>query len=69
MAKRRKQKRMSNVDRDQVARNPVARFAHQFNRCKVYRDKSKYDRKAHKKSFEPFVMGILEISITKGLLA
>jgi hypothetical protein len=36
--------------------NPVAKFAHQFNKSTVFKDKTKYQRKAkHKESF-PIVL-------------
>ena len=32
--------------------NPVAKFAYQFNKSKIFKDKTKYQRKAkHKESF------------------
>ena len=35
-------------------KNPVAKFAHQFNKAQVFADKRKYQRKAKHKGLEPF---------------
>lgn len=37
--------------------NPVAKFAHLFNKAKVYKDKTKYSRHGKHKGSEPFPMG------------
>ncbi len=37
-------------------KNPVAKFAFQFNKAQVYRDKSKYQRNVKHKGKEPFPM-------------
>ncbi|MDD1620642.1 MAG: hypothetical protein LUQ11_04105 [Methylococcaceae bacterium] len=39
---------------DLPIKNPVAKFAHQFNKAQVYADKSKYRRKAKHSGLEPF---------------
>jgi hypothetical protein len=39
-----KRKNMNKVE-DVPLQNPVAKFAHQFNKAKVFSDKSKYTRK------------------------
>jgi hypothetical protein len=44
---------------DAVApKNPVAKFAHQFNRAVVYSDKRKYNRKAKQDGLEPFSIAL-----------
>lgn len=42
------------VDTRLVVKNPVAKYAHQFNKAQVFNDKSKYQRKAKHKGLEPF---------------
>ncbi|WP_036300581.1 DUF7230 family protein [Methylomarinum vadi] len=39
-----------------VPNNPVAKFARQFNKAAIFKDKSKYNRKAKHKGQEPFPM-------------
>lgn len=39
-----------------LIKNPVAKFAHQFNKAHVFKDKTKYQRKAKHKGKEPFPM-------------
>ncbi len=34
--------------------NPVAKFAHRFNKAQVFTDKRQYQRKAKHKGLEPF---------------
>ena len=46
-------------------KNPVAKFAFQFNKALVFRDKSKYQRKVKHKGKEPFPM-VIFTSIGKG---
>jgi len=46
-------------------KNPVAKFAFQFNKAQVFKDKSKYQRKAKHKGKEPFPMMLAGI-IGKG---
>jgi hypothetical protein len=36
--------------------NPVAKFAHQFNKALVYADKRKYQRKVKHSGLEPFLV-------------
>lgn len=40
-------------------KNPVAKFACQFNKAQVYKDKTKYQRTAKHKGQEPFPMQLL----------
>ncbi len=42
-------------------KNPVAKFAHQFNRAQVFKDKTKYQRTAKHKGKEPFPMMLLAL--------
>ena len=49
-------------------KNPVAKFAHQFNKAQVYADKRKYQRKAKHKGQEPFSIHSHEM-IEKGFNA
>ncbi|MGR8931582.1 MAG: DUF7230 family protein [Gammaproteobacteria bacterium] len=35
-------------------KNPVAKFAHQFNKAQFFTDKRKYQRKTKHKGLEPF---------------
>ncbi len=39
-----------------LIKNPVAKFAHQFNKAQVFKDKTKYQRNAKHKGKEPFPM-------------
>ena len=39
---------------DVPIKNPVAKFAHQFNKTQVFADKRKYQRKVKHKGQEPF---------------
>ncbi|MDD4913817.1 MAG: hypothetical protein PHW13_02105 [Methylococcales bacterium] len=41
-----------------LPKNPVAKFAHQFNKAVVHADKRQYRRKAKHGSFEPFSIAI-----------
>ncbi|GFO72148.1 hypothetical protein BJAS_P2135 [Bathymodiolus japonicus methanotrophic gill symbiont] len=52
MKKRKKQQKNSAPE----ARNLVAKYAHSFNKAIIFKDKSKYQRKAKHKSFDPFFM-------------
>jgi len=47
-------------------KNPVAKFAHQFNKAQVFADKRHYQRKAKHKGVEPFAIVSGE-TIAKGL--
>ena len=40
-----KRKKMNKIE-DAPQQNPVAKFAHQFNKAKVFADKTEYRRKA-----------------------
>ena len=60
MKKRRKTIKLVSVP----LHNLVAKHAHQFNRAAVFKDKSKYNRKAKHKSSEPF--SIINLMIEKG---
>ncbi len=48
-------------------KNPVAKFAYQFNRAKFFKDKTKYQRKAKHK--EPFPIVVFIIGNGSFLLA
>lgn len=50
---------------DLPLKNPVAKFAHQFNKAQVFKDKSHYQRKAKHAGQEPFSIVSLE-TIEKG---
>jgi hypothetical protein len=60
----RKQNQAKGLDNKPV-KNPVAKFAHQFNKSLVYADKRKYQRKAKHSGLEPFSI-VLEQAIEKG---
>jgi hypothetical protein len=42
-----------------VIKNPVAKYAHQFNKAKVFKDKTQYQRHGKHKGREPFIMSLL----------
>lgn len=50
-----------------VIKNPVAKYAGQFNKAQVFKDKTKYQRGAKHKGREPFIMS-LKKGIAKGCL-
>ena len=50
-----------------VIQNFVAKYARQFNKSAVFKDKTKYQRKAKHKAKEPFIVS-LKKGITKGFL-
>jgi hypothetical protein len=50
-----------------VIKNPVAKYAHEFNKAQVFKDKTKYQRGAKHKGREPFIMSLAK-GITKGYL-
>ncbi|MDX8128679.1 DUF7230 family protein [Methylomonas sp. BW4-1] len=50
---------------DKPNKNPVAKFAHQFNKAQVFADKTRYRRKAKHAGLEPFVI-VANSAITKG---
>ena len=52
MKKRKKTKGLEEIPN----RNPVAKFAHNFNKAQTFKDKSKYCRKAKYKNMEPLPM-------------
>ncbi|WP_428356938.1 DUF7230 family protein [Methyloprofundus sp.] len=49
--KKRKKQQKNNVS---AAHNLVAKHAHYFNKAIIFKDKSKYQRKAKHKSLDPF---------------
>jgi|JFJP01.1.fsa_nt_gi hypothetical protein len=53
---------------EQVVKNPVAKYAHQFNKAQVFSDKSKYRRNAKHKGEEPFRRSFDKDSV-KGLFS
>jgi len=48
--------------------NPVAKFAHQFNKAVIFADKRKYQRKSKHNGLEPFSITLLKV-IEKGFNA
>jgi len=50
MKKSKKQQKKGIVE----TKNLVAKHAHYFNKALIFKDKSKYQRKAKHKSFDPF---------------
>lgn len=48
-------------------KNPVAKYAGQFNKAQVFKDKTQYQRGAKHKGREPFIMS-LDKGIVKGCL-
>lgn len=50
---------------DKPIKNPVAKFAHQFNKAQIFADKTQYRRKAKHQGQEPFAI-VAESAITKG---
>ena len=63
----RKQNKAKGLD-DLALKNPVAKFAHRYNKAQVFADKRKYQRKAKHSGLEPFAIVSME-SIAKGLAA
>jgi len=52
--------RKKRMDKTLPLKNPVAKFAYQFNKAKVFKDKTKYQRKAkHKESFPIIVFTVI----------
>ncbi|WP_305909846.1 DUF7230 family protein [Methylomarinum roseum] len=49
-----KKRKKSNGLQIAEQRNPVAKYAHRFNKARVFKDKSKYQRQAKHKGREPF---------------
>lgn len=52
---------------ERVIKNPVAKYAHQFNKAQVFEDKTKYQRGTKHKGREPFIVSLNE-GITKDCL-
>jgi hypothetical protein len=50
---------------DLPLKNPVAKFAHQFNKAHIFKDKRKYQRKSKHSGLEPFSIVCLK-AIEKG---
>jgi len=48
--------------------NPVAKFAHRFNKTQIFNDKRQYQRKAKHRGQEPFAIFSLE-TMAKGSTA
>lgn len=44
-----------------LSRNPVAKFASQFNKAQFFKDKTKYQRRSKHKDKEPFPMILIFI--------
>ena len=61
MRKQNKAKGLDNLPQN----NPVAKFAHHFNKAQIFADKRKYQRKAKHSGLEPFSIA-LSRSIQKG---
>lgn len=49
-------------------KNPVAKFARQFNKVQVFTDKRKYQRKAKHTGLEPFAIAV-RTAIANGFAA
>ncbi len=64
MRKQNKAKGLDNL----ALKNPVAKFAHHFNKAQVFADKRKYQRKAKHSGLEPFSIVSYEM-IEKGFKA
>jgi hypothetical protein len=65
------EKSMKKQKRDQglpplSVKNPVAKFAHQFNKAQVFADKRRYQRQAKHRGLEPFAI-VFVGTIAKGL--
>ncbi len=54
----RKQNKAKGLDKI-PAQNPVAKFAHLFNKAQVYADKRKYQRKNKHSGLEPFLIAFV----------
>ena len=59
-----KRKKIKELD-VKIIKNPVAKFAFQFNKAQVFKDKTKYQRNAKHKGQEPFPIMLASI-IGKG---
>jgi len=62
MKKRRKKTKLQQIE-PPVIQNFVAKYARQFNKAAVFKDKTKYQRKAKHKAKEPFI-----VSLNKGII-
>ena len=60
MKKHHQRKRLSS---EPVIQNPVAKYAHRFNKSQIFKDKTHYQRHAKHKGKDAFI-----ISLTKGLI-
>ena len=60
-----KRKKIKELGAKQI-KNPVAKFAFQFNKAQVFKDKTKYQRNVKHKGQEPFPIMLINI-IGKGL--
>jgi hypothetical protein len=56
----RKQPKAKGVD-NPPTHNPVAKFAHQFNKAQIFADKRKYQRKAKHSGLEPFSITLSKV--------
>ena len=63
----RKQPKAKGID-NLPTHNPVAKFAHQFNKAQIFADKRKYQRKAKHSGLEPFSITLSKV-IEKGFNA
>ncbi len=54
-----KKRKKSKLLQTPVTQNPVAKFAHQFNKSQRFNDKTKYSRRNKHKGQEPFTMCFL----------
>ena len=59
-----KRKKIKELGVKQI-KNPVAKFAFQFNRAQIFKDKTKYQRNAKHRGKEPFPIMLASI-IGKG---
>mgnify|MGYP000123051951 FL=1 len=50
-----KTKKVKRLETEKI-KNPVAKFAFQFNKAQIFKDKTKYQRSAKHKGQEPFPM-------------
>ena len=54
--------------KEQLPQNPVAKFAHHFNKAGFFRDRTMYSRKDKHKDHESFRIRYLAIMNTKGFV-
>jgi hypothetical protein len=62
-----KKLRNGKLPTEKVIKNPVAKYAHQFNKAQVFTDKTKYQRNTKHKGKEPFRVSLVK-DIVKGFL-